>query len=242
CKLTSYSCCPENNGVSLLQLIGDPPPDIFPKVVGPENSPAYLFGPDSTTGQLARAHLPSPFYRNFALIFNLKPTSDDGGIIFSITDSSQQVIHVGVKLSDVQGTEQNVIFYYSEPGAKQSYEAARFRVPSMKDTWNRFAVAVKDDKVMFYLNCDAEHQVMRIERSPDEMELEAGAGVFVGQAGGEHPEKFQGAISELRVVGDPRAAERLCEEDDDSDMASGEGSGYEETRRPKPYKEKQQST
>ncbi|MEQ2198372.1 hypothetical protein XENOCAPTIV_011896, partial [Xenoophorus captivus] len=51
-----------------------------------------------------------------------------------------------------------------------------------------------------------------------------------------------GAISELRVVGDPRAAERLCEEDDDSDMASGEGSGYEETRRPKPYKEKQQST
>lgn len=31
----------------------------------------------------------------------------------------------------------------------------------------------------------------------------------------------QGVISELRVVGDPRAAERLCEEEeDDSDMVS----------------------
>lgn len=31
----------------------------------------------------------------------------------------------------------------------------------------------------------------------------------------------QGVIGELRVVGDPRAAERLCEEDeDDSDMVN----------------------
>lgn len=34
----------------------------------------------------------------------------------------------------------------------------------------------------------------------------------------------QGVIGELRVVGDPRAAERYCEEDgDDSDMVSGGG-------------------
>lgn len=32
---------------------------------------------------------------------------------------------------------------------------------------------------------------------------------------------LQGVIAELRVVGDPRAAERHCEEDeDDSDMVS----------------------
>ncbi|XP_014827488.1 PREDICTED: collagen alpha-1(XVIII) chain-like isoform X2 [Poecilia mexicana] len=181
----------EDSGVTLLQLIGDPPPEKIPEVDGPDNSPAYLFGPESATGQLARAHFPNPFYRNFALIFSLKPTSDDGGIVFSITDSSQQVMHLGVKLSAVQGSEQNVILFYSEAGTRQSKEAARFRVPSMTNAWNRFAVAVKDDKAMLYLNCDVEPQVMRMERSAGELELESGSGVFVGQAGGEHPDKFK---------------------------------------------------
>ncbi|XP_014827489.1 PREDICTED: collagen alpha-1(XVIII) chain-like isoform X3 [Poecilia mexicana] len=180
-----------DSGVTLLQLIGDPPPEKIPEVDGPDNSPAYLFGPESATGQLARAHFPNPFYRNFALIFSLKPTSDDGGIVFSITDSSQQVMHLGVKLSAVQGSEQNVILFYSEAGTRQSKEAARFRVPSMTNAWNRFAVAVKDDKAMLYLNCDVEPQVMRMERSAGELELESGSGVFVGQAGGEHPDKFK---------------------------------------------------
>lgn len=99
-------------------------------------------------------------------------------------------MYLGVKLSAVQGSNQNVILFYTEPGSQESHEAATFPVPSMVDTWNRFAIAVRDDKVMFYLNCDADPQVMRIERSPDKMELEAGAGVFVGQAGGADPEKF----------------------------------------------------
>lgn len=180
----------EDSGVSLLQLIGDPPPSEITLVYGPDNSPGYVFGPDANAGQLARAHLPSPFYHNFALIFNLKPTSDRGGVIFSVTDASQKIMHVGVKLSAVQGGNQHVILYYTEPDSEESYEAARFRVPSMRDTWTRFAIAVKDDKVLFYLNCDIDPQEMRIERSPDEMELEAGAGLFVGQAGGDNPEKF----------------------------------------------------
>ncbi|KAF0026136.1 hypothetical protein F2P81_020873 [Scophthalmus maximus] len=211
----------EDSGVSLLQLIGDPPPSEITQVFGPDNSPGYVFGPDANTGQLARAHLPSPFYRDFSLIFNLKPTSDRGGVIFSVTDASQQIIYVGVKLSPVQGGNQNVILYYTEPDSQQSYEAATFLVPSMRDTWTRFAIAVRDDKVMFYLNCDTDPRMVRIERSPDEMELEAGAGIFVGQTGGADPAKFLGVIGELRVVGDPRAAGRHCEEDeDDSDMTT----------------------
>lgn len=99
-------------------------------------------------------------------------------------------MYVGVKLSDVQGSNQDVILFYTEPGSEQSYEAARFPVPSTVDTWTRFAIAVKDDKVTFHLNCEAGSGVTRIERSPDDMELEAGAGVFIGQAGGADPGKF----------------------------------------------------
>uniref|UniRef100_A0A8C5AJP8 Thrombospondin-like N-terminal domain-containing protein n=1 Tax=Gadus morhua TaxID=8049 RepID=A0A8C5AJP8_GADMO len=177
-------------GVTLLQLIGDPPPDTITQIPGPDNNPSYVFGPDANTGQLARAHFPSPFYRDFSLIFHLKPTSDRGGVVFSITDDSQQVMYVGVKLSEVQGGRQSVVLYYTEPGSEESYEAARFTVASMRGTWTRFSLAVHDEKVTFYPNCDMESQVVRFERSPDGMDLEAGAGVFVGQAGGADPDKF----------------------------------------------------
>lgn len=176
--------------MTLLQLIGDPPPAEITQEFGPDGSPAYVFGPDANTGQLARAHLPNPFYRDFALLFHLKATSSRGGVVFSVTDASQQIMYVGVKLSEVRGRHQDVVLYYTEPDSQESYEAARFQVPSLVGVWTRFALAVRGEEVLLYLNCDAEPQVMRFERSPDDMELEAGAGVFVGQAGGADPDKF----------------------------------------------------
>ncbi|KAK1165527.1 hypothetical protein AOXY_G14088 [Acipenser oxyrinchus oxyrinchus] len=219
-------------GVSLLQLIGDPPPEEITKIYGPDNSPGYVFGPDANTGQLARAHLPSPFYRDFSLLFHLQPTTPKAGVIFSVTDPTQASMYVGVKLSAVQAGKQKVLFYYTEPGSQTSYQAAAFNVPSLANRWTRFAISVEGEEVFFFLDCE-ESEATRFERSPDEMELESGAGVFVGQAGGADPDRFVGVIAELRVVGDPRAAERHCDEEgDDSDGASGDfGSGYEE--RPK---------
>lgn len=45
-------------------------------------------------------------------------------------------------------------------------------------------------QVSFYVGCDATPQVVKFERSPDDMELDGKAGVFVGQAGGADPDKF----------------------------------------------------
>ncbi|CAB1426641.1 unnamed protein product [Pleuronectes platessa] len=213
---------PEDTGVSLLQLIGDPPPDEITRVIGPDNSSRYVFGPDANTGQLARAHLPSPFHRDFSLIFNLKPTSDKGGVVFSVTDDSQKIMYVGVKLSPVRGNDQSIILYYTEPGSQRSYEAARFPVLSMTNTWTR---AWRGPRTTWSWT--------------------PGAGVFVGQAGGADPDKFLGEIEELRVVGDPRAAETYCDEDedgDDSDMASGDGSGDDEPRPTRPAVENRRWT
>lgn len=99
-------------------------------------------------------------------------------------------MYVGVKLTEVRGRHQQVVLYYTEPDSQESYEAASFQVPSLVDSWTRFAIAVRGEEVTLYLNCDAEPQVKRFERSPDDMELEPGAGVFVGQAGGADPDKF----------------------------------------------------
>ncbi|XP_026861492.2 collagen type XVIII alpha 1 chain a isoform X1 [Electrophorus electricus] len=224
----SVSTQKEVNSISLLQLVGEPLPEGVTKTS--DNSPGYVFSTNSKTGQLAHAYLPNPFFHDFSLLFNVKPTSKKAGIIFSITDSYQKIMYVGVKLTAMQGKKQNIVLFYTEPDSQTSYEAASFSVPSLVGSWTRFSISVFEEQVSLYLNCDSDPQVVRFERSPDEMELEDGAGIFIGQAGGADPDKFVGIIGDLKVIGDPRAAERHCEEDeDDSDAASGDdGSGYNE--------------
>lgn len=100
-------------------------------------------------------------------------------------------MYVGVKLSAVQSGRQRVQLFYTEPDSEASYEAASFEVASLVDKWSRFSLSVFDDQVTFYLGCDSEPQMKKFERSPDPMELDQGAGIFVGQAGGADPDKFQ---------------------------------------------------
>ncbi|KPP72425.1 hypothetical protein Z043_108578 [Scleropages formosus] len=189
-----------------------------------------MFGPGAAQEQLARTHLPSPFYRNFSLLFFLQPSSPDAGMVLAITDTAQQLVLLGVKLSALEGSARQVLFYYTEPGSA-----------------HRFALSVAGNMITLYVNCDADPHFAHFVRSPSELELEAGASVFVGHAGGADPDRFlvrasrhlpdsPGVIGDLKVVGDPRAAERHCEEeeeeDDDSDVASGDSGSGDEDRSP----------
>lgn len=175
-------------GVSLSQLIGYPLPDGITRSYEPDSG--FVFDQNSKTGQLARVHLPKSFYRDFSLMFNLKPTSTKAGVIFSITDTNQKIMYVGVKLTPVKDGKQNIILFYTEPDSQASYEAASFTVPSLVNYWTRFSLSVLDDKVTLYPSCDSEPKMLPFERSPDEMDLEPGAGIFVGQAGGADDDKF----------------------------------------------------
>lgn len=128
-------------------------------------------------------------------MFSLKPTSTKAGVIFSITDTHQKIMYVGVKLSAVEDGKQKIVFFYTEPDSQDSYEAASFTVPALVNYWTRFSISVLDDQVTLYPSCDSEPQVRPFERSPDEMELDTGAGIFVGQAGGADDDKFVVCLS-----------------------------------------------
>lgn len=181
----------EESGLSLLQLIGSAPLKQITRVEGPDGRPAYLFGEEAIAGQLARAHLPNPFYRDFSLVFQLKPTSKDAGVIFAVTDTDQKLMYMGVKLSAVEGSTRKVKFYYTEPGADQSVEVASFNVPYLPNDWSRFSIAVNLNEISFYEDCDSEPKVATFERSPDDMELDTGAGIFVGHGGAADPDKYK---------------------------------------------------
>lgn len=175
-------------GVLLAQLISHPYPDGVTKSYEPDAG--FVFDQNSKTGQLARMYLPTSFYRDFSLLFNLKPTSTKAGVIFSITDSNQKIMYVGVKLTAVKDGKQNIVVFYTEPDSQDSYEAASFTVPSLVNYWTRFSISMVNDQITLYPSCDSEPQVRPFERSPDEMELDNGAGIFVGQAGGADEDKF----------------------------------------------------
>ena len=175
----------------MLQLIGDPPPQEITKNYGPQGERSWTFSAAATSGQPALAHVPNPFYRHFSLIFNIKPSSSAAAVLFSITDGPQKLMYVGVKLSAVTSGRQKVQFFYTEPDSEASYEAASFDVPSLVDSWTLFSLSVFEDQVTFYQGCDSEPQVVKFERSPDPMDLDTGAGIFVGQAGGADRDKFR---------------------------------------------------
>lgn len=193
----------EKSGISLLQLIGEPPLEEFTAAYGPNGEPAYRFTPSVVPGQPALVHVPSPFYRHFSLLFHVKPSTPAASILFCITDATQKLMYVAVKLSAVKAGRQKVQFFYTEPDSEASYEAASFEVPSMVDTWSRFSLSVMEEQVAFYHGCDSEPQVVKFERSPDPMDLDPASGLFVGHAGGADSDKFLvSGSTDLMFLGD----------------------------------------
>lgn len=98
---------------------------------------------------------------------------------------------MGVKLSGERAGRQKVQFFYTEPDSEASYEAASFEVPSLANSWTRFSLSIYEDQVTFYHGCESEPQMVRFERSPDPMELDPEAKIFVGQAGNADADRFR---------------------------------------------------
>lgn len=176
--------------MGLLQLLGEPLPQHVAQVDDPDVGPAFVFGADSSGGQAARAHLPSPFFRDFALLFHVRPAAEGPGVLLAVTDAAQAVVSVGVKLSGVRDGHQDVQLLYTEPGAARTRVAASFRLPAFTGQWTRLALSVGGDSAALFVDCE-ELQRVPLARSPQRLQLEPGAGLFVAQAGAADPDRFQ---------------------------------------------------
>lgn len=186
--------------MGLLQLLGDPLPHQISQVDDPHVGPAYVFGPDSSSGQVAQYHFPRLFFRDFSLLFSVQPATKAAGVLFAITDAAQTVVSLGVKLSGVQDGHQNISLLYTEPGASQTQTGASFRLPAFVGQWTHFALSVDGGYVALYIDCE-EFQRVPLARSPQGLELERDSGLFVGQAGAADPDKFQVTYPALLCAG-----------------------------------------
>lgn len=196
--------------VGLLQLLGDPLPQKISQVEDPHVGLAYVFGPYSESSQMAQYHFPKLFFRDFSLLFEVRPATEAAGVLFAITDAAQVVVSLGVKLSEVRDGQQNISLLYTEPGASQTQMGASFRLPAFVGQWTHFALSVDGGSVALYIDCE-EFQRVPFTRSPHGLELERGAGLFVGQAGAADPDKFQVTCAALLCV-DPEVGGGLGDE------------------------------
>lgn len=175
--------------LDLTELIGVPLPSSVSFVTGYGGFPAYSFGPGANVGRPAMTLMPPTFFKDFAIGVAVKPSSAQGGVLFAITDASQTVIYLGLRLSSVEDGHQRIILYYTEPGSHVSREAAAFSVPVMTNRWNRFAVTVQDEEVALLMDCE-EHSHVLFQRSSQPLTFEPHAGIFVGSAGAMGLETF----------------------------------------------------
>lgn len=220
-RLSSPPCLsglPETLGaeVGLLQLLGEPPPQQVTQVDDPDVGPAFVFGPDANSGQAARYHFPGRFFRDFSLHFHIRPATEDAGVLFAITDAAQAVVSVGVKLSGVRDGHQQIQLLYTEPGAARTHTAASFRLPAFTGQWTRFALSVDGATAALFVDCEL-FQRVPLARSPRGLELEPGAGLFVAQAGGADPDKFQVTLWPPSLGGTCPGGGRLCRHGDQDD-------------------------
>uniref|UniRef100_A0A8C2VEV0 Collagen type XVIII alpha 1 chain n=2 Tax=Chinchilla lanigera TaxID=34839 RepID=A0A8C2VEV0_CHILA len=84
CVLIGPAAESTSQEVGLLQLLGEPLPQQVTAVSDPEVGPAYVFGPDANSGQVARHHVPSPFFRDFSLLLHVRPDTESAGVLLAI--------------------------------------------------------------------------------------------------------------------------------------------------------------
>lgn len=154
---------------------------------------SYIFSSAANVVQKALTHVPNPFYRDFTIIFHFHTSSAAAAaaVLFSITDESEKLMYIGLKLGAVQSGRQKVQFFYTEPGSETSNEAASFEIPSRQHMFYIIGVTVTGDQVTLYSDCNEDPQVVKFQRSPDPIMLGEDAKIFVGQAGNADPEQFE---------------------------------------------------
>lgn len=180
--------------VGLQRLLGEPPPWQVAVVHDPDVGSAYEFGEDgSGGGQVARRLLPSAFFQDFSLLVRVRPASARAGVLFAVTDPAQAVVSVGVKLTAARGGRQHVQLLYTEPGATHTGTAASFELPALDGRWTHLALSVDGAYARLFVDCQ-EVQGQPLAQSLHDLHLEPDAHLFVAQAGGADPEKFQVTI------------------------------------------------
>uniref|UniRef100_A0A8W7PKQ6 Multiplexin transcript 1 n=1 Tax=Anopheles coluzzii TaxID=1518534 RepID=A0A8W7PKQ6_ANOCL len=154
-------------------------------------------------GVTSEADLKSPYkmilsdhLQDFALIATVRPQSSSGGWVFSVVNSLDTVVQLGLLLEPTAGGDQwNATLYYTDAKKERiSQPLASFQVPYGK-SWMKMIFKVLPDQVVFYYNC-LEAGVVPVKKEPRKLVFDSASTVYIGQAGPVLKQKFE--VSRVR--------------------------------------------
>ncbi|KFB51441.1 AGAP006515-PA-like protein [Anopheles sinensis] len=162
-------------------------------------------------GVSSEADLKSPFrlilsdhLQDFAIIATVRPQSSSGGWVFSVVNSLDTVVQLGLLLEPTAAGDQwNITLYYTDAKQERDSQAlASFQVPYGK-SWMKMIFKVLPDKIVFYYNC-LETGVVSVKKEPRKLVFDTASTVYIGQAGPILKRKFE-PCSKKEII--PRFAE-----------------------------------
>ncbi|XP_050073571.1 collagen alpha-1(XVIII) chain isoform X1 [Anopheles maculipalpis] len=168
-------------------------------------------------GVTSEADLKSPFklilsdhLQDFAIIATVRPQSSSGGWVFSVVNSLDTVVQLGLLLEPTaSGDQWNATLYYTDAKKERhSQPLASFQVPYGK-SWMKMIFKVLPEQVVFYYNC-LEAGVVAVKKEPRKLVFDSASTVYIGQAGPILKRKFEGTFLFLKIYGYPEIVKTHC--------------------------------
>ncbi|XP_023173333.2 collagen alpha-1(XV) chain isoform X2 [Drosophila hydei] len=152
--------------------------------------------------------LPEKLYE-FAILVKYRLNSLKGGYLFSVVDSQETVLQLGVHLSPVVKNSYNVTLVYGQADIPAGRKLATFPVPNVPDKWNSIAFQVYSNNVTFYYDCVLQNAT-EVVRDPFELSFNKTAVLFIGQAGSVFHGHFEGYLVQIYVYENPEGFKFQC--------------------------------
>lgn len=160
---------------------------------GSDGFPAFGFRVGSDVKMPGRVILPEKLFPEFSILIRAKPRSHNGGYIFAVTNSYENVVQLGVRLSRTTNSMTTISLIYTEPGELTTNFIANFTVNSFVNDWTRIALRVNEDNVTLFLNCQ-ESAAVEVKRQTLELEFEPASTLYIAKAGSRIQDYYEVSI------------------------------------------------
>lgn len=126
---------------------------------GLENMPSIGFRQGATVSAPSRYYLPKTLFSDFAILATVKPTTDEEGYLFAVTNPYDTVIEFGVLLQP-EGAQTKIILVYNDNKLDIKPKVLEtFIVPTFTNKWTQFAIKVDKNEIDLFFNCRLQQKV-----------------------------------------------------------------------------------
>ncbi|XP_017842790.1 collagen alpha-1(XVIII) chain isoform X5 [Drosophila busckii] len=175
---------------------------------GEDGFPAFKLLPTADVKSPYKVLLPEKL-SEFAVLITYKLSSLKGGYLFSVVNSLDTLVQLGVVLSPVVKNSYNVTLVYAQQDEPVGRKIASFAVTHVPNKWNSIAFQVFSDKVNFYYDCELVNST-NVVREPLELIFSSAATLYIGQAGSNIKCHFEGYLEKIYVYTNPDAISVAC--------------------------------